>query len=143
MEMTFTKILVAFDESDLALKSLEQAIDLAKGKPEIEIYVVHSVTMPANYAVSAHLIAQIKDSIHVYGKEILAKAEEKLAVLPNKTEVFLREGSSIHTILEEAKRHDCDLIVMGSRGLSGIKEFLGSVSHYVVQNSRVPVLLVK
>ena len=138
MEMTFTKILVAFDESDLALKSLEQAIDLAKGKPEIEIYVVHSVTMPANYAVSAHLIAQIKD-----GKEILAKAEEKLAVLPNKTEVFLREGSSIHTILEEAKRHDCDLIVMGSRGLSGIKEFLGSVSHYVVQNSPVPVLLVK
>jgi len=143
MEMTFTKILVAFDESDLALKSLEQAIDLAKGNPEVEIYVVHSVAMPTNYTVSAHLFTQIKNSIHVYGKEVLAKAEEKLAVLPNKTEVILREGSSIHMILEESKKQNCDLIVMGSRGLSGIKEFLGSVSHYIVQHSQIPVLLVK
>ncbi|WP_269085328.1 universal stress protein [Peribacillus muralis] len=46
-------------------------------------------------------------------------------------------------LLEHVNTHNCDLIIMGSRGLSGFKEFLGSVSHYIVQHSPVPVLLVK
>jgi nucleotide-binding universal stress UspA family protein len=32
---------------------------------------------------------------------------------------------------------------MGSRGLSGIREFLGSVSHLIVQKSNIPVMVMK
>ncbi len=47
-------------------------------------------------------------------------------------------------ILDFAVKNDNDVIVIGSRGLGGIREFvLGSVSHNVVQHARIPVLVVK
>jgi nucleotide-binding universal stress UspA family protein len=47
-------------------------------------------------------------------------------------------------ILSEATQGAFDLIVIGSRGLGGFKEFvLGSVSHQVVNESKIPVLVVK
>lgn len=47
-------------------------------------------------------------------------------------------------ILKYAKENAIDIIVIGSRGLGGIREFvLGSVSHNVVQSARIPVLVVK
>ena len=141
--MAFKRILTAFDESELALKSLTQAIQLADGHPETEIYALHVVTLPRNQAITPYLFEQFEASIYKYGEEVLKKAHGKLDALPNKTEAYIAEGAPIRVILEEAERLDCDLIVMGSRGLSGFKEFLGSVSHYIVQHSHIPVLLVK
>lgn len=43
-----------------------------------------------------------------------------------------------------AKKHDADIIVMGSHGASGLKEFLvGSNTERVVRNAEIPVLVVK
>jgi nucleotide-binding universal stress UspA family protein len=56
----------------------------------------------------------------------------------------LLQGSPAEVILSYAKEHGADVIVIGSRGLGGIREFvLGSVSHNVVQSARIPVLVVK
>lgn len=58
--------------------------------------------------------------------------------------VELLQGSPAEVILAYAKEHTVDVIVIGSRGLGGIREFvLGSVSHNVVQSARIPVLVVK
>lgn len=58
--------------------------------------------------------------------------------------VELLQGSPAEIILNYAKEQDADVIVIGSRGLGGIREFvLGSVSHNVVQSARIPVLVVK
>ncbi len=47
-------------------------------------------------------------------------------------------------ILDFADKHGSNLIVVGSRGLSGIKELmLGSVSHKISQYSKCPVLIVR
>jgi nucleotide-binding universal stress UspA family protein len=46
------------------------------------------------------------------------------------------------TVIESADELDADLIVMGSRGLTGISAFLGSVSNHVLQNTHRPVLIV-
>lgn len=47
------------------------------------------------------------------------------------------------TVLQFADEHDAAAIVLGSRGLSGVKSlFLGSVSHGVVQHSHRPLLIV-
>jgi nucleotide-binding universal stress UspA family protein len=54
-----------------------------------------------------------------------------------------RDGSIADTILATAADLDADLIVMGTRGLSGVKSFLlGSVSHSVVQHADRAVLVV-
>ncbi|WKB35977.1 universal stress protein [Terrilactibacillus sp. S3-3] len=45
--------------------------------------------------------------------------------------------------MDHIKENHYDLVILGSRGLSGIREFLGSVSHGVVQRSPVPVLIIK
>jgi nucleotide-binding universal stress UspA family protein len=46
------------------------------------------------------------------------------------------------TIIEEAAALDVDLIVLGARGLTGVRAFLGSVSNHVLQEARRPVLVV-
>jgi nucleotide-binding universal stress UspA family protein len=56
----------------------------------------------------------------------------------------LVEGRPSDRIIETAKTEDFDLVVMGSRGLGGIKEFLlGSVSDRVADEVPCPVLIVK
>jgi nucleotide-binding universal stress UspA family protein len=54
------------------------------------------------------------------------------------------EGKPSDKIVEGEKERKFDVIVMGSRGLSGISEFLlGSVSHRVVNDAECPVFIVK
>jgi nucleotide-binding universal stress UspA family protein len=54
-----------------------------------------------------------------------------------------RSGDVANTILAVASELDADIIVMGTRGLAGIKSFLlGSVSHHVAQHADRPVLVV-
>jgi nucleotide-binding universal stress UspA family protein len=56
---------------------------------------------------------------------------------------WVADGRTIATtIIEEADELDADLIVMGSRGLTGISAFLGSVSNHVLQHAHRPVLIV-
>jgi nucleotide-binding universal stress UspA family protein len=52
-------------------------------------------------------------------------------------------ASAWQTIVDAADRHHPDLIVMGTRGLSGVKSLvLGSVSHGVAQHASFPLLIV-
>lgn len=137
------RILVAFDESELAMKSLKKAIELAKLDPTIEVELLHSVSLPINLDTYGNNNANIEESLMAHGKEVISNAEVKLEKIPNRTHTYILIGAPSRAILDHAQAHDCDLIIMGSRGLSGIKEFLGSVSHYVVQHSPIPVMLIK
>ncbi len=141
--MLCRKILVAYDESEMSKKSLEKAVEIAKTEPSIEIIVLHVMKTPAPEFVALDAYQGLYDQVRQYGKDLLRSTESILMSLPNKTQYCQEEGPPAHVILNYAKDHNCDLIIMGSRGLSGIKEFLGSVSHTVVQNSLVPVLIVK
>ena len=59
-------------------------------------------------------------------------------------EAFSETGSPAVIILDFADNHPTDLIVMGSRGLGVVKGvLLGSVSQYLVEQSKCPVLVVK
>ena len=141
--MFCSRILVAFDESELAMKSLETAIELAKLDPTIEVELLHSVSLPIHLDTYGKNNSNIEESLMAHGKEVISIAEVKLAKIPNTTHSYILIGAPSRAILDHAQAYDCDLIIMGSRGLSGIKEFLGSVSHYVVQHSPIPVMLIK
>ena len=142
--MLCTRILVAYDASDLAKKSLEKAIEIAKMNSFIQIYVLHVMPIiPAQELIVSEPFQRMHDEISQYGLEILNDAQSALASLPNKFQCIQKEGAAARVILDYIQENNCDLVVMGSRGLSGFKEFLGSVSHTVIQQSKVPVLLVK
>ena len=50
-------------------------------------------------------------------------------------------GSS--AIVGQASKFDVDLLVLGARGLAGVRALLGSVSNHVLQDSRRPVLVTR
>ena len=61
-----------------------------------------------------------------------------------KTETFADVKSVIGSIIDYATSRDVDLIVIGTRGRTGLKRFLmGSVAYGVVQHAHCPVLLVR
>ncbi|GER94769.1 universal stress protein [hot springs metagenome] len=86
-------------------------------------------------------LKQIKQEI---GPQILDSAINILKPLNTKISTALLDGYPDRIILEAASEFGADLIVMGARGLKGIKSLMvGSVTRSVSINSQMPVLVVK
>jgi len=142
--MICSKILLAYDESEIAGRALEKAAEIAKTDAAIEVDIIHIIDIPIISGIDQFVAKSIADNFNKHGEEVLDKAKSYMKNFPNKCETFLLEGKATPSIiLGHCKEHKCDLIIMGSRGLSGIKELLGSVSHTVIQQSFVPVMIVK
>ncbi|WP_071396288.1 universal stress protein [Bacillus tuaregi] len=140
-----SRIVVPYDDSELSRKALEKAILLAKQDEKIELDVLHVVNPIIFYNESPiYNLEQLQEIQREIGEAMIFELKERLADLRNKTRTFLVEGNPGQMILEFVKKNDADLIVMGCRGLGGLKgAFLGSVSHYVVQKAACPVMIVK
>lgn len=142
--MLYSNILVPYDGSTLASQSLDKAIQFAKLDPSVKITVIHVAPISSKPAHTPNdLYIRYKEAVKEEAERLVESVKAKLEEIPNDTEVIVKLGSPAYVILQHAKELNCDLIIMGSRGLSGIKEYLGSVSHTVTQQSPVPVLLIK
>jgi nucleotide-binding universal stress UspA family protein len=146
----FKKILVPVDGSESAWRALEQASVLAQ-KFEGELLVM-TVIQPYNNAallavpLDHNIISQSNADLEEVGKEILARAGEKVAEtgFAGTAAYKIELGHPSERILTIAKAEKADAIVLGSRGLSGLAEFfLGSVSTKISQYANIPVLIVK
>jgi nucleotide-binding universal stress UspA family protein len=139
-----SRILVAVDGSEYADRALETALELAKNVGS-KVYVICVVQPPVLMDYSTKVTVQLEELFERQAKALLAKYASDAEQLKGiKVEPILVKGYPPKVIIEKAKENDIDMIVIGSRGLSGIKEvFLGSVSHSVVRGSKVPVLVVK
>lgn len=143
--MNYHHILVAYDGSEAAEKALKHAIHIAGDKNGNRLTLAYVRNRPR---ISVEGIAWVvpndyEERLRQYEENMLAQAAMKTAHIPYASTVVLT-GIPAAALLEYADKHHCDLIVMGSRGLGPIKEWmLGSVSHHVVQQSKVPVLIVK
>ena len=115
------------------------------------IYFVSMLLLP-RYHMDTQLSAastrgqnheEIKDKVESWFDKVrdMAKAEDVADV---KTEIFIDVKSVIESIIDYASRKNIDLIVIGTRGRTGLKRFLmGSVANGVVQHAHCPVLLVR
>jgi nucleotide-binding universal stress UspA family protein len=92
------------------------------------------VTLP----VPRNVLKAVGDQILDRAKAIAAKARLR------KVTVTMVTGDPAKAIVARARREKADLLVMGSRGLGALKGLvLGSVSHSVAQQAKIPVMLVK
>lgn len=85
----------------------------------------------------------MSEDMESLSKKHLREADE---IVPDdiEHEMLLEVGSPGPVILELSEEYECDLIVMGSRGLGQIKGLLmGSVSGYLLSRSKIPVFVVK
>lgn len=88
--------------------------------------------------------AQIKRVIRRVAPKILSSASDILKDVKAKVSVIEKEGSPDTAIVDSAVESDSELIVMGARGVKGVKLLLeGSVTRAVVNSSPKPVLVVK
>lgn len=143
--MAFKKIVVAYDGSDHAKNAVRIASDLAKAFGS-KIYVVEVVDTAAMLGMGlAPIPAEIINQIYEKARKDVNEGQElakSLGVTDVEGQVL--EGDPATSIIEFASKNGADLIVTGSRGLSTFKRvLLGSVSTKIVQESRIPVLVVK
>jgi nucleotide-binding universal stress UspA family protein len=144
----FTNILVALDGSDVSQRALIETIDLAKlmnARMQV-ICVIETVTS----ALNSRDRPIGMDTFELYtllekeGKDVLDEAEKYCADTGIAVTAHLRQGDAGTEIISLSEQDNCDLIVVGSRGKSGINRlFLGSVSSYVVKNNRVTTMVVR
>ena len=141
----FEKILVPLDGSEHSFRALEKAVQIAK-KFDGKITLIHVysavwlISKPRELTVLPKLIEAVREA----GNGILADGEKKVKAEGVEVKILLREGHAVGEILETCREDKFDLVVMGARGLSTIKEILlGSVSHGVTRHARCPVLVVK
>jgi len=154
----FRKILVPLDGSEHSLRAFEIAVQMAKkfdGKITlIHVYsvgvrpvVMHEPTTltPSWVPVMAPAeFSKVVDASRKAGANILADSKKRAEAEGIQVERLLKEGHTVQEILKTAKEGAFDLIVMGARGVSKIREILlGSVSDGVIRNAPCPVLVTK
>ena len=139
----FRKILVAVDGSAHADAALAQAIDLAESE-HAELTVMTAVTaIPAtSYAAPSAVMPGLLEAVQADAAAILRAARDEVpGDLP--VRAVLSERPVRDALIREIDEGGHDLVVMGSRGRGAVRSaLLGSVSHYVLHHSRVPVLIV-
>lgn len=138
----YSRILVASDGSDNALRAAQTAAELAKGW-KAEVTIVCVAYLPAMYQTDLGselvdtFVEDWKRALDATGrvfKEEGVKFEAKL----------LREGKPAQVICQEAEAGGYDLVVLGSKGLDESRgRALGSVSDRVVHRVHCSVLIVK
>ena len=141
----FTNILLASDGSECALKAAAVAATLANKFAArltiINIYEPIPTVGPYGEIVNTELNER-------YVRELQEHAISPVGRIMDKTGVPYQSrqevGQPAAEIIRVAEEEGCDLVVLGSRGLSGFQEFLlGSVSDRVVHHAHCPVLIVK
>lgn len=140
-------ILVPIDFSDQARYAAKVASDIAR-HTNSKIYLLHMLELPtgiidpAGYGNSNNTPSALL---------FLSRAHEKFEEfkkLPFLEGLEVEDSVQFHKaydgIIDESKKQNADLIVMGSKGTSGLEEMLvGSNTEKVVRNSDVPVLVIK
>jgi len=137
----FRNILVAVDGSPDADRALAQAIDLAESEHTHLTLMTAVAHIPASAYLTPAISALIADT-HAEAQAILRRALDRVPEdLPVTT--ILTDQPIRTALISQIKTGDHDLVAMGSRGRGAVRSaLLGSVSHYVLNHSPVPVLIV-
>jgi len=142
------KILIAYDGSTDAKAAVSLAGHLFDGSTAVVLTVWEGFT-----TVVARAEAGLSSSLdferieadcrhHAQDLAVDGSGHARAAGLQAEARAVERRGSIAETILEEADASGAELIVVGTRGLSGVKSFLlGSVSRAVLQRAALPVLV--
>jgi nucleotide-binding universal stress UspA family protein len=153
----FEKILVPLDGSEHSLKALTVATQIAKKfSGKISLIHVYSVSVtptivpepttltPPIPIMTPGEVSRTIEATRKAGLGILAEGEQKVKAEGAQVETMLKEGHVVQEIINTAAEGKFDLIVIGARGISKIRELLlGSVTDGVIHHASCPVLVIK
>ncbi len=139
------KFLVAVDCSDSTQKVVNKAKEMVKALSG-KLWIIHIAQPEPDFVgyntgpqTERDYVAKVLHSEHSQIQEIA----ENLRNGGIETTALLIQGSTVETIIKEAKKLQVEMIIMGSHGRNPISElFLGSVSKGVISQSDCPILIV-
>jgi nucleotide-binding universal stress UspA family protein len=142
-ETIFSKILIAIDGSDASMDAADYAISISK-QHNAELYALHVIRADVDLfgpQETSEFMTEMRNEGKKYMDKVRLKANEKNIQI--KTE-FISSTNIAGGIVDYAEENNIDLIVIGTRGLSGFKKLLlGSVATNVVTYAHCPVMVVK
>ncbi len=143
------RILVPIDGSDYSMRAARYAIEIAKLQ-NAQIFCIHIIPkIPYGYTFAGSAVELYLEDINNEAKswfnQIIEIAKSKDIDIENiKTDVFMDVESIVNAIINYASSNSIDLIVMGTKGRTGIARFLmGSVANGVTQHAHCPVMLIR
>lgn len=139
MAKSFNNILVPYDDSPNSKRALAKAFELS----ELTNGKITVINVISYHKAMGKIIEPYKESIYDHVKKFFNQIERDAS----RRDVTLKEeimyGNPAEEITNFMKNKKFDLIIMGRRGTSKITgSSLGSVSNALVQNSKIPVLIV-
>jgi nucleotide-binding universal stress UspA family protein len=153
-------VLIGYDGSDAARRAVHQTAKLFGSRPALVVtvwepalpYDVGMAVAPASEGIvpppvlNDEEVQEIDDKLHARANRIAQHGVELAKSLGLKAEalVVADEGINVaETIVDVARERDVAAIVIGSRGLTGLRAMLeGSTSSPVLKHSPCPVLTV-
>ena len=155
----FSKILVPIDGSDHSIKAAEYAIDIARDNKAQVIALTVIDIGKVGYAASSFITSPMDGLNELQRKRKQAQewldqigkmTAQKTTSTANNSDIIkftsqIEESMSVAgSIVDYADNHNIDLIVVGSRGISGFRKLLlGSVASRIVTYASCPVLVIK
>lgn len=153
-EKIIKKILIAIDESKYREKIIRYGLTLAKslGADVAAVHVIDRSSIGAlqslggllGYYESGKL--GYEEELRKHAKELLDEVDAlaKKEGIKINIEVIMNASSVAEGIIDYASSTNMDLIVIGTKGMTGVEKFLiGGVANKVVSHARCPVLVVR
>jgi len=134
------KILVAVDGSEFTDTIVDQAISMGRICNSV-IVAISVIPFFSDYISSA---AQLEEELSKNTRKLLEKVKGRIEKENIECETLVRIDEQPHEpIVQEARKRNVDLIVMGTRGMTGLKRVLmGSVAQKVIGHAPCPVMVV-
>ena len=139
----FEKILIGYDGSPGADRSLEAVRDLVKGGSG-EVWLVAVLEHLPKYAASVGEIEEANAQGREYLRTVLSQGQERALRLGLEVQVDQVAGQPAQALVKYAREHTFDLIVLGHSGHSGIwGTFLGTTADKTMRHAHCSVLVVR
>jgi len=137
----YMNILVPLDGSKHSEKVLLHACDMAKNYRSrlILLYVVEK-SIPINLLDRKEYLKILRE----FGNKVLIKGKKITTQKGIDSKIIVKEGNIASEVVKLAKKEQCNLIIVGSKGIGATARFfLGSVSSKLANNSPCSILIVK
>ena len=135
-------IVVGTDGSKTAQQAVDQATDLAV-KLDAELHIVSGYKLPATaYPGEAVVVPITESEIRASVEALLADAARAAQEHGVRVSAHARGQAAAQALLDVAAECDADLIVVGSRGMTGARRVLGSVPNNITHHAECNVLVV-
>jgi nucleotide-binding universal stress UspA family protein len=152
MKNLFSKILVPIDGSEYSFRAAQYATDLSI-KNTSDLILLSVVPSKIMYGDSSGIFGAVpptyfkkyKNEVNKWFNQIISEIKnEGLEIKKIKTDVITTPVSIVSAILEYAEKQGIDLIIVGTRGITGFKRMLlGSVASGIVTYAPCPVLVIR